>query len=256
MNQRPLEDEFRSFADDPVSAVEGVLLVSRIIRPDTDSAWCRDELRRLAAQAGPVATPEELVESLRAIRFIGADQYYEVDNSSFEFVLRQRRGIPITLAMVIVGTGEVLAMAATGINFPGHFMATLNGQLFDPFIMQPIDAAGRRDWLAKGNASADEAFKSATPIDIALRMLNNLRNLAMSRGDPAGALELTDYQRLVAPDRLSVRIDRTELWMALGATDMARRELTEAISLAPSSTIRDQLEEKLQALGATRPTLH
>lgn len=256
MNQRPLEDEFRSFADNRVSAVEGALLVSRLVRPDTDSAWCRDELRRLAAQAGSASTPEELVAFLRTMRFKGADEYYEVDNSAFEFVLRERRGIPITLAMVIVGAGEQLGMTATGINFPGHFMAALNEQLFDPFTMQPIDAAGRRSWLAKGNVSASKAFEPATPIDVALRMLNNLRGLAVSRGDPAGALDLTDYQLLVAPKRLSVRIDRTELWIALGATDMARCELAEAISLAPSSSIRDQLEEKLRELGASRPTLH
>ncbi len=256
MNQRPLEDELRTFADDPVSAVEGALLVSRIVRPDTDSAWCRAEMRRLAAQAGPAVTPEGLVDSLRTAGFAGADQYYEADNSSLEFVLRQHRGIPITLAMVIVGTGEYLDMRASGVNFPGHFMAQVNEQLFDPFIMRPIDTAGRSEWLAKGNVSEVDAFEPATPIDVVLRMLNNLRMLAMSNGDPTRALELTDYQLLVAPDRLSLRVERADLWMAIGATDMARCELAEAISIAPNSAIREQLEEKLQALGATRPTLH
>ena len=256
MNQRPLEDELRSFADDPVSAVEGALLVSRIVRPNTDSAWCRAELRRLAAQVGPAGTPEALVDFLREAGFAGAGEYYETNNSSLEFVLREHSGIPITLAMVIVGTSEYLDMRASGINFPGHFMARVNEQLFDPFIMRRIDAAGRSEWLAKGNVSEIDAFEPATPIDVVLRMLNNLRMLAVSRGDPVGALELTDYQLVVSPERLSLRVERADLWLALGATDMARCELAEAISMAADSTIREQLEEKLQALGATRPTLH
>ena len=256
MNKRTLEDDFRSFAADPTSAVEGALMVSRIVRPDTNSAWCRDELRRLAAHAGPAATPTALVESLRAAGFAGAEQYYDTNNSALEFVLREQRGIPITLAMVIVGTGECLDMTATGINFPGHFMAQLNEQLFDPFVMQRIDAAGRDDWLMKSNVSANTAFQSATPADVVMRMLNNLRMLAMSRGDHAGALELTDYQLIVAPDHFSTRIERVDLWMALGANDMARQELAVAISMAPSGTLRDQLEEKFQAIAAARPTLH
>ena len=254
MNERTLEDDFRSFAADPASAVEGALMVSRIVRPDTNSVWCRDELRRLAGHAGPA--PTALVESLRTAGFAGAEQYYDTDNSSLEFVLRERRGIPITLAMVIVGTGEYLDMAATGINFPGHFMAQLNEQLFDPFVMQPIDAAGRDDWLMKSNVSANTGFQSATPLDVVMRMLNNLRMLAMSRSDSAGALELTDYQLIVAPDHFSTRIERVDLWMALGANDMARQELAVAISMAPSGTLRDQLEDKFQAIGAARPTLH
>ena len=256
MDKLPLTDELKSFARSAVSAVEGALLIARIVRADTDVEWCRGELRRLAGEAGDGVAPAELVEYLRAQGFAGADAYYEADNSSLECVLRTRRGIPTTLAMVVVGTGECLGMTATGINFPGHFMVSLAGRLFDPFNMQPIDAARRRTWLTWSGADEEIAFESATPVDVVLRMLNNLRALARSRGDHEAALELTTYQLIVSPEPLSIHVDRAELWAALGAMEMARRELEWAITLAPDAALRARLEERLLGLDASGPTLH
>ena len=256
MDELPLADELKSFAHGAVSAVEGALIVARIVRPDTDVEWCRDELRRLGGAVGSGAAPAELVEYLRAQGFAGAEAYYETDNSSLECVLRTRRGIPITLAMVVVGTAECLGMTAVGINFPGHFMVSLDGCLFDPFKMQPIDAAGRRKWLTWSGAEEENAFEYATPVDVVQRMLNNLRALARSRGDHEAALELTEYQLIVTPDPLPIHVDRAELWAALGAMEMARRELECALALAPDAALRAQLEERLLGLGASGPTLH
>ena len=256
MNELPLAEELKSFARNSVSAVEGALIIARIIRADTDVDWCRGELRRLADEAGAGAAPAELVDYLRAQGFAGAGAYYEIDNSSLEYVLRTRRGIPITLAMVVIGTGESMGMRATGINFPSHFMVSLDGCLFDPFIMQPIDSAGRRAWLAGTSAAEEDAFKSATPADVVQRMLNNLRALAQSRGDHEAALELTDYQLIVAPESISIHVDRAELWAALGATEMARREIETAIALAPDAALRVRFEELLRGLDASGPTLH
>ncbi len=256
MNELTLAEELKSFARSAVSAVEGALIIARIIRADTDVDWCRGELRRLAGEAGAGVTPAELVDYLRAQGFAGAGSYYEVDNSSLECVLRTRRGIPITLAMVVIGTGESIGMTATGINFPSHFMVSLDGRLFDPFIMQPIDGAERRAWLAETGAAEEDAFKSATPVDVVQRMLNNLLALAQSRGDHEAALELTDYQLIVAPESLSIHVDRAKLWAALGATEMARREIETAIALAPEAAVRARFEKLLRGLDASGPTLH
>ena len=256
MNELPLAEELKSFARSAVSSVEGALIIARIIRADTDVDWCCGELRRLAGKAGSGTTPEDLVEYLRVQGFAGADSYYEADNSSLECVLRTRRGIPISLAMVLIGTAESIGITATGINFPGHFMVSLDGRLFDPFTMQPIDGAGRRAWLAGSGAAEEDAFKFATPIDVVQRMLNNLRVLAQSRGDHEAVLELTDYQLIIAPKSLSIYVDRAELWTALGAMGMARRELEKAIALAPDTAVRARFEKLLLELDASGPTLH
>lgn len=256
MNELPLAEELKAFARCAVSAVEGALIVARIARANTDVDWCRAELHRLAGEAGHGASPEELVSYLRARGFAGADSYYETDNSSLECVLRSHRGIPITLAMVVIGTSNSIGITATGINFPGHFMVSLDGRLFDPFIMQPIDDEERQAWLAGAGAAEQDAFKIATPIDVVQRMLTNLRVLAQSRGDHELALELTEYQLIVAPNSLSIHVDRAALWTALGVMEMAKRELEKAIALAPNATIRARFENLLLGLNSSGPTLH
>ena len=227
-----------------------------MIQPATDIAWCRAELSRLARGADVDAGPAEVAAYLRAQGFAGADDYYAVSNSSLESVLRRRRGIPISLAMVVVGVGEALGLTATGINFPRHFLVTLGDQLIDPFSMTAIERADCREWLEGSNVPEHAAFRPASALDVIMRMLNNLRMLAQSSNDHARALELSEYQLAVASDPFIVHVARIDSWLALGATEMARRELDLAIRLAPSAATAAQLEERRQQLAGLRPTLH
>lgn len=256
MKETLLETDLRAFAGDSGSAVDVALLISRIVRPETDVPWCRAELRRLAELVRPGATAATLVETLRAEGFAGAEHYYAADNSALDHVLRTHRGIPITLAMVVIGVSECLSLPAVGINFPCHFMVSLDGLLVDPFTMMPKDAAECREWLAQSNVPTGDAFKPATPLDIAMRMLNNLRMLARAQGDHERTLELTDYQLIFAPDDFSIYVNRAEIWMAQDATALAEHELSEAIRRAPNASIKAELEKKLGQLAVDRPTLH
>lgn len=249
-----LKLEFRTFAAAPRSALDGALLVGRAIDAAFDSAWCRAELARLASLAGDDAT--SLVASLRAAGFGGAEEYYAASNSSLEHVLRQRRGIPISLAMVVVGVAELRGMEAVGINFPRHFLVAIGGQLVDPFRMKLIDRDSCRAWLAASDIAEDGAFQPATPIDVVLRMLNNLRLLALAQGNHARVLELSDYQLVVAPQPFPIHLERIDSWLAVGAPSMARHELDQAIAIAPNAAVRTQLEQRLLTLAATPPSLH
>lgn len=250
----PLSDAFRAFAASVCAPVDGALLVSRIVRPATDEAWCRAELARLSEAASP--EPAALVASLREAGFGGAQDYYARDNSALDYVLRERRGIPITLAMVVIGTAEPLGITATGINFPGHFMVALNGEPYDPFAMAPLDAAAQTEWLGRAGVDADAAFRPAGGREVVLRMLNNLKGLALAEGDSANALELSSYQLIVASDALPIHVERAELWRNLGALDQARVEIEAALGLAKDATLRARLETWLERLAAARPTLH
>lgn len=252
--ESPLSDAFRVFAAGACAPVDGALLVSRIVRPATDEAWCRAELLRLSAGASP--EPSALVASLREAGFGGAEDYYARENSALDYVLRERRGIPITLAMVVIGAAEPLGITATGINFPGHFMVALNGEPYDPYAMAPLDRAAQAAWLERAGVDADAAFRPAGGRDVVLRMLNNLKGLALTDGDHTQALELTGYQLIVASDLLPIHVERAELWRTLGAHDEARAEVEAALALATDDTLKSRLRTWLERLAAARPTLH
>ncbi|MGR8920585.1 MAG: transglutaminase family protein [Gammaproteobacteria bacterium] len=252
----PLEDEFRAFARDPGDVVAGALLIERVIDPASDVGRARAELERLAAEADGVNDGRSLAAYLQGAGFRGAETYYVPENSALGSVLETRRGIPITLAIVVIGVAERLGLAATGINFPQHFLVQVDGVLIDPFRMQVIDDEEQRAWLAGQDLAFEEAFPSATPLDIMLRMLNNLRMLAVQRNDHAGALDLSAYQLLLAPDPLPFHLERVDLWVAAGVPAMARHELEAAIRLAPGDGMKAALAARLAELDERPDRLH
>ena len=249
---------FREFGEHGGSTVDGALLVSRIVKPDTRADWCRQDLRRLADGASAATDAEALVAALREAGFAGAAEgFHRAENSSIEHVLQSRRGIPITLGVILIGVAECLGLEAAGVNFPRRFLVTLGNALVDPFEMALTNEGECRVWLREelgggpgdgpSERDADAAFRRAGPTDIALRMLNNLRMLRQAREDPGYALALTDCQLMLKPGDCGLHIDRADIWLTLGSLDMARQEL-ELASEHASGRAKAYVRMRLNAL--------
>lgn len=251
-----LDEDFRAFAAEPTGVVDGALLVSRLVHTDTSDAWCRGQLRGLSREVGEVANASSVLATLRKAGFQGAEQYYDPDNSALELVLRRKRGIPITLAAVAIGVSEALDLDARGINFPGHFLVTIDGVLVDPFLLQVVDDRERDERILAAGIPAAQALREASAADVVLRMLNNLRGLASSRGDHAQALEFIDYQLLLASDPFPLLMARAESWFALGVGAQAARELERALAVAPDAAMAERITVRLRELAAQKRTLH
>jgi regulator of sirC expression with transglutaminase-like and TPR domain len=130
------------------------------------------------------------------------NDYYAPDNSYLNSVLKTRKGLPITLAIIWLELASNIDLKVTGVNFPGHFLIKIalpQGQV----IMDPLDArslsgselASRLEPFHK-NLGLEGDFEvpfglylqDATPRDIVIRLLRNLKEIY--RGD-------TDWDRMV-----------------------------------------------------------
>jgi regulator of sirC expression with transglutaminase-like and TPR domain len=162
--------------------------------------------RRLPADAGAL-------QKLRLLnKFFFEEQgfsgnlnnYYDPDNSYLHVVLRTRRGIPISLAVLWLEMAQSLGLRAQGVGFPGHFLVKVRlpypheGQVvMDPFTGESL---GKEDLserlvplhaesglLSSGQVS-DELLKhylrAATSREIVARMLRNLEEVYTSHQDP------------------------------------------------------------------------
>jgi regulator of sirC expression with transglutaminase-like and TPR domain len=131
------------------------------------------ELDGLAAGATGV-TPESICRHLFVAQgFAGnTDDYYDPANSHLDEVLDRRRGIPITLAVVLMEVGRRVGVVIEGVNAPGHFLVRSGGRVLDPF-------AGGREVPDADAASAPVAGAHA----ILARMLANLKAVHIQRGD-------------------------------------------------------------------------
>ena len=256
MTDQNIVQALEDFSQKQGSVVTGALIVSRIIDPDTDADWCQAQLAELAQIMPSNASAIDVAHVLQEQGFRGSEAYYRSENSALAHVLLSREGIPISLAMVILGVCELLGLEATGINFPTHFLVSVDSTLIDPFTMTIADESECQRWLQDSNLDPQIAFTPASPRDTVLRMLHNLSSLARAGNDNARALELSDYKLAVAPDLLPIYLERIELWLALGVADMARRDLDSAIELAPDEASKNKLRERLVELADVPSKLH
>lgn len=157
------------------------------------------------------------------------NDYYDPDNSYVSIILRNRRGIPISLAVLWLELAQGLGLAARGVSFPGHFMVKVNlprGQVvIDPCSGQSLsreELAERLEPYRRRSGLADDHdvplglyLQASPPRDIIARMLHNLKEIHKTQ---------EDWQRLVAvQDRLLVLLPRA--WSEYRDRGLAHAEL-------------------------------
>ena len=140
----------------------------------------------------------------RDLGFAGnVNDYYDPDNSFIHAVLRTRRGIPISLAVLWLELASSVGLRAHGVGFPGHFLVKVmtsqvaGGQIvIDPFTGEVLDQdtllerlgpmrltpAGMTD-SQRQQAWLQRHLESARPRYIIARMLRNLLEIYHAQGD-------------------------------------------------------------------------
>jgi len=153
------------------------------------------ELARLDALAagGHGATLDALVAYLFGeLGFVGDRQhYYDPRNSYLDEVLTRRRGIPITLSVLAVTVGRRMGVPLVGVGMPGHFLVRDEvdpATFVDPYhggALLDRDGCAALFHRAHGDSVPfeDHFLAPVGTLDVAGRMLNNLRNVFVSRGD-------------------------------------------------------------------------
>ncbi len=172
----------------------------------------------------------EVLEVLNAVLFEdegyrgNEEDYYDPRNSYINDVMDRKLGIPISLSLLYLEVARRLAFPLTGVPFPGHFLLRHRGGdreiLVDPFnrgeILLPRDLPGRLASLFGAEVAAEtlrrnqnrlpDAFVAdATPRDILIRMLTNLREIYLRRRDLERGRRVVALMLLLAPDEEQTR---------------------------------------------------
>jgi regulator of sirC expression with transglutaminase-like and TPR domain len=200
---------------------EALLLVAAHAAPDLDLAAEMATLDRLAEG---VSAPT--FEGVRAhlyddLGFRGDDAtYYDAANSLLPAVLERRRGIPITLAAVLIEVARRRGVALRGVGMPGHFLVDDGlraDRYLDPFSGSWLDGDGCRALhcrLHPGVRWDDAYLAPVTTLDIVTRVLANLAGAHRRSGDRGGLCWVLDL-RLRLPG--ATVAERRELGLLLGA---------------------------------------
>jgi regulator of sirC expression with transglutaminase-like and TPR domain len=224
------------------------------------------ELDRLAGQlpfrpGGPRAWADALSELLgERCGFRGsAADYQRLESSLLHQVLVRRRGLPILLSVVWIEVARRAGAPVYGVALPGHFVVgfgppeELSGQvLADPFDGGRVLSGSDAEMLvagATGGPLDPSMLSPADPLDVVVRILNNVRAWAAARPERSDvalwALELS----LVMPAHPArLRYEWAQLLVRRGeflrgAAELeAYAEVVEAVDPAAAEKIRRQAD--------------
>ena len=244
---------FRHFAADAASdELSGALLVNEVLDPGVDAVGVRDGLNELADRCPEGALPWTY---LGEQGFAGnRSNYIDPANSCVAKVLETRRGIPISLGVLLVHIARHRGYDAWGINFPGHFLTRIDGALVDPFALQTVTEEDCLRGLEGGRTR--RTFEVASSSMIALRMLNNVKHQFMGMARWDRVLDLVDFQLALSPGAAQLVVEKGRAWEELGAPDVAERIYREALQASDAEEVREAVEARLKRLRRGSATWH
>ncbi len=256
--QFPLLEAAASLAQDeyPMLDVQQVL-------GDVDQLVARLK-RRIPADAPPIQRLRALNQFFyRDLTFAGnVNHYGDPDNSYLNAVLRTRKGIPISLAVLWLEVAQTIGLNARGVSFPGHFMVKINlpkGQVvMDPLTGLSLSREDLSEYLEpfKRRSGLTEDFEaplglylqSAPPRDVIARMLRNLKEIHKSQEDWQRLIAVQDRLVILLPDAWAEYRDRGLAHAELGKYAQAVPDLETYLAHAEDALDLDAISERVAEL--------
>lgn len=259
-------------SDEHFPLLEAAISLAQDEYPDLDVQQVLGDVDQLLARVKrrlPADSPD--LQRLRALnQFFFRDlsfggnvnDYYDPDNSYLNAVLRTRRGIPITLAVLWLELAVGLGLNARGVAFPGHFMVKVNlpkGQvLIDPFSGQSLsreELAERLEPFRQRSGVVDEFevpmglyLQSAPPREIISRMLRNLKDIHRTQEDWQRLISVQDRLIVLQPEAWPEYRDRGLALAMQGEVALAAADLETYLEHAEDALDIDVMAERLAEL--------
>jgi len=219
------------------------------------------ELDRLAGQlpfrpGGPRSWATALHELLgERLGFRGSPaDYQRLESSLLHEVLVRRRGLPILLSVLWMEVARRAGAPVYGVALPGHFVVGFGPVdqqvLADPFDGGRVLSGGDAELLvagATGEALDPSMLVPADPLDVVLRVLNNVRAWGAARPERSEvSLWAVELALLLPSHPARLRYERAQLLVGrgeflVGAAELeGYAEVVEAFDLPAAERMRGQ----------------
>ncbi len=251
------------------------LRISVLEHPEWELGWWKpweEKLESLTNQAadflGGQTSPPDPIGAVRSfaqffhgvLGFAGnREDYHNPANSCLTHVMNTRRGLPITLSVLMATLGRGAGLDLYGVGTPGHFLtaARLPEETIylDPFtgpdLMDEEAALGLVEKVT--NVPRRQLLPYLAPVqarDVLIRMLNNLKVSYMHRGELDKLLRTLTWLVELDPDNLAEVRNRGLILLRLGHRAEGAAELMRYVEGAPDAEdLKVIREEALRALS-------
>ncbi len=260
--------------DEKIDIVAGSLLIAAedLGLDEEDLECCIGRLDDISRQVGGLLPddpePADRLASLHSVLFgeldLSGDDVDIDDPGSFMLpvVVERRRGLPISLAVMYIAVAERCGLRASGVAFPGHFLARCDIDdgmvLVDPFNGgRTLDVGDCRELLAATSGEEEEfdmsLLQSASPRSVLTTLLAGLRGSYLRRSDDGRALLAHERMVLLNPTSIVLLRGRASLYWRLGRPDRALRDLEKVLSLDPYPDEAAQVSLAIKRLRTEKP---
>ena len=200
---------------------------------------------------------------------LNANDYYAPENSYLNEVLRTRRGIPVSLAVIWLEVAQGLGLHAQGVAFPGHFLVKVALEaglvVIDPAtgLSLGVDTLAERlapyrdevDRLAGADLDEGETplglyLQACPPRDLLARMLRNLKEIFRSQEDWPRLLAVMERLVVLLPEDMSERRDRGLVHAELGHAGQALADLQAYLQAEPLAADHEALEARVREIAS------
>lgn len=231
-------------------------------------------LKRVRSRLGQEADDLTRLAVLNQVFFkelgfgLNANDYYAPENSYLQEVLRTRRGIPISLAVIWLELAQGLGLRADGVSFPGHFLVKVALEaglvVIDPASGQSLGVDSLAERLApfrdeadrQAGADLDEGetplglyLQACPPRDLLARMLRNLKEIFRSQEDWPRMLAVTQRLVVLLPHDMAERRDRGLVHAELGHAGEALTDLQAYLEAEPLAADHGALVARVKELA-------
>jgi regulator of sirC expression with transglutaminase-like and TPR domain len=256
--------------DDGLPLTETALSLAQDAYPDVDLQATLAEIDELVVRLKR-RMPEEvdLMQKVgimnrfffRELGFAGnVNDYYDPDNSHLNIVLKRRRGIPISLAVLYLEMAEQVGIPARGVSFPGHFLlrvTTPEGEvMLDPTNGKSLSEPEMVEMLEPFVTSAGDSIsralrmllQPATQREIVARMLGNLKSIYLQTERWQRLLAVQERLVILLPDSIEEVRDRGFAYARLDYLRPALEDLERYLGDRPDADDATVVESQLHEL--------
>lgn len=189
---------------------EAIFVLSRFENPTLRESEYKHKLDQFAATVEDEIRyrPEEGRRMHILLDFIfgelgfqgNSTDYYDPQNSFIDRVIDRRKGLPISLGLIVLFLARRLELPFYGVNMPIHFMLKYKGEkeeiLIDPFDRGKVVSYNQCYYFLKQNGVEPKSkhFESASEIEILAR---SIRNLIHSYSKVKKDQKVKDLQKLL-----------------------------------------------------------
>jgi regulator of sirC expression with transglutaminase-like and TPR domain len=249
---------------------EAALAIEQDVYPQLDLIASQAELDMLAATLQRrLPSDASHIQKLRILNHFfyrelafggNVNNYYDPDNSYLHRVIANRRGIPISLAIVYMELAQQIGLDIKGVSFPGHFLMKLSVQSGE-VIIDPLNGISLSreeleerlepylaDLLYPTDLPLAAYLRPARPREILVRMLRNLKTLFTEQQHLRKLLAVQNRLVILLPDDITERRDRGLTYAELECPQAALQDLEAYLSERPYAPDATALRERLPEL--------